>query len=89
MEGVNYAVCGGHATFSVFAGTQKHHMDLKIGFSYTPIKLYSTEGYYDYAPNFWPVVTLGYRFEKPDGRRNFRTGLGTGGLGLGVGWKVN
>lgn len=88
MEGVSYAVCGGHATFSVFAGTKKHHMDLKIGFSYTPIRLYSEHGYYDFAPTFWPVVTLGYRFEKPDGKRNFRTGIGTGGLGFGAGWRV-
>lgn len=88
VEGVNHAVFGGHLTFSMFTGKRNHHFDTKLGFSYTPIRLYSMSGWYDYAPTWMPVITLGYRFQRPDGRTFFRAGISPGGIGVGWGWRI-
>jgi hypothetical protein len=88
LEAGAYAVTGPHATFSMFTGKKNHHFDLKTGFSYTPILLYSNNKWNDYAVKFMPVVTLGYRYQKPGGNSFFRVGVGIGGLGIGFGIRL-
>ena len=88
MEMGEYAVAGGHFAFAFYTGARNHHFDVRLGISVQPIHLYSIHGYWDYAAPVWPVATFGYRFEKPDGKFSFRIGLGTGGVGLGLGYRI-
>ncbi len=85
FEGVDYASFGAHLAFTAFTGKKNHHFETKFGLAYTPILLYSKYTWTDYHWKFNPVVTLGYRYQKPNGKNFFRVGLSTAGFGLGYG----
>ncbi|GAB4414657.1 MAG: hypothetical protein OHK0039_22670 [Bacteroidia bacterium] len=73
---------GPHAYASYWSGLRAHHFEAKLGMA-MGIE-YEQDGY---SGNItWiPVVTLGYRYQRPYSRFFFRTGLGTGGIGVGIG----
>jgi len=82
--GFEEARMGGHFTFSFFTGSKEHHFENKLGFAYMPLYLYSI---YDSGFDFKviPVITLGYRHQKPGDKSYFRIGVSTGGVGIGFG----
>lgn len=85
-EGVDYAQLGVHLTFTFMTGKSKHHFESKLGLVYNPILLYSEDEWHNYAFKFVPVISLGYRFQQPDGRRFYRLAVSTGGIGAGTGF---
>lgn len=89
-EIVEYASAGLHSTFGVFLGRKVHHPELKIGISYTPWLVYTMTEYPDFASDFefMPVLSLGYRYQKPGNDNYWRLFLSTGGLGFGMGWTL-
>lgn len=82
--GFEEARFGGHFTFSFFTGRKEHHFESKLGIAYMPLHLYSL---YNYSEDFKtvPVITLGYRHQKPGDNSYFRIGVSTGGAGIGFG----
>ncbi len=87
-ESFEYASMGSHAAFTILSGKKNHHFESKLGLAITPILLYSKYEWTDYHFPVNPVVTLGYRFQKPNGNRFFRVGISTAGLGFGMGWRI-
>lgn len=85
-EGVAYSSFGPHFALTAFTGKKKHHFESKLGVAYTPVILYSTNKWNDLHFKFNPVVTLGYRNQKPDGKKFWRVGISTAGFGFGMGW---
>lgn len=77
---------GGHLAFTLLTGKRNRHFEGKLGFSYTPFVLYSAYGEDRFDIPFIPVVSLGYRFQKPDGKTFYRFALSTGGFGFGLGY---
>jgi hypothetical protein len=84
-EGAAYGTLGVHLTMTIMTGIGKNHFETKLGGVVNPIKLWS-DGYDDYAFKFVPVISLGYRFQKPENKIFYRVGLSTGGIGLGIGF---
>ncbi len=88
-ETADYASLGAHLTFTAMTGRGPGHLEAKAGFALLPFLLYSVHDWTDYYWLFNPVLTLGYRYEKPDGKSFFRLGLGTGGIGIGFGYRLD
>ena len=70
---------GGQLTVSLWTGQGNHHFEAKAG-----IVAGRFQGDFFYT-NALPVLTVGYRFQKPGEPFFFRADLGVGGIGLGVG----
>jgi hypothetical protein len=87
-EGVDYASIGPHLTFSAFTGRNKSHFETKLGFAYQPILLYARNGWSDYHFKMMPVISLGYRHQKPGNSKFWRIGISTAGFGFGMGWEL-
>jgi len=83
-DGADYSSLGAHLTFTLINGMNNHHFESKFGLTYNFLILW-TRGWEDYALPIIPVVSLGYRYQKPDGKYFFRCGLSTGGIGVGFG----
>lgn len=75
LEGFTY---GPHAAYSMMIGKKDHHLDIRMGIVY-PLDDDVT------FISFVPLLSLAYRFQKPDGKGYFRAGLSSGGIGIGVG----
>jgi hypothetical protein len=65
---------------------KNHHFETKLGIEVVPER-------YAWDPDniYWraqpiPVVTIGYRYQKPGGKYFFRSALSTAGLGVGFGY---
>ena len=84
-EGAAYGTLGVHLTLTLMSGMGKSHFETKLGGVVNPVKLWS-DGYDDFAFKFVPVVSLGYRFQRPGDRTFYRIGLSTGGIGFGIGF---
>lgn len=88
-EIADYASFGGHLTFTAMTGKKNHHLEAKAGLALLPFLIYQT---YEWTDYYWlvnPVLTLGYRYEKPDGKGFYRIGFGTGGFGMGFGIRLD
>jgi hypothetical protein len=85
-ELVQYASVGVHSSFGVFLGRNSHHPELKFGIAYTPLLVYSLTEYTDYNYPFVPVISVGYRYQNPGENDFYRVFIGTGGIGIGMGW---
>jgi hypothetical protein len=70
---------GGQLTVSMWTGQGKHHFEAKTGL---------VAGHFEgdfFETNVLPVLTLGYRLQKPGEPFFFRADLGVGGIGVGLG----
>jgi len=79
---------GGYLAFIFLSGTGDHHFEGRLGASVHPFLIaprWRTGGT-DFP--FIPVVTVGYRYQPPDSRQFFRVSFGTGGIGIGMGFKL-
>jgi hypothetical protein len=85
-DGSNSMVLGFYAAFVFLAGTRDHHFEWRLGGSYHPIYLYPDAGSSFEEIPFMPVIVLGYRYQRPQGKTFFRASAGTGGIGLGIGF---
>ena len=83
-EGVEYGTLGFHMAMTVITGMENNHFEAKLGGVINPIKLWS-DGYDDFAFFFVPVISVGYRFQKPGDNKFYRIALSTGGIGFGIG----
>jgi hypothetical protein len=84
-EGAAYGTLGVHLTLTLMTGMGKSHFETKLGGVANPVKIWS-DGYDDYAFKYIPVVSFGYRFQRPGDKNFYRIGLSTGGIGLGIGF---
>jgi hypothetical protein len=83
---VSFNYPGAHLAFTAFSGMKNHHFETKLGIEVVPER-------YAWDPDniYWraqpiPVVTIGYRYQKPGGKYFFRSALSTAGLGVGFGY---
>lgn len=88
-EITRYSSLGAHAVFTMFFGKKEGHFESKFGFSYSPIILYSKTQWTDYAYEFVPIISLGYRYQEPGSDNFWRVFVSTGGFGIGVGKILN
>lgn len=67
---------GGLAGLTILLGRKNHHFETSLG------------GFVgsDNGPFVWPIATLGYKYQKPEGRFIFRSNIGTLGIGIGLGY---
>jgi hypothetical protein len=79
-------ILGFYLAMVLMTGVKEHHFEGRIGISYHPIYTFPEGGTKNEEVPFMPVVTLGYRFQKPDGNRFYRVSLGSGGIGFGIGF---
>ncbi len=68
---------GAQLYYTGYTGKKNNHFEAKLGGVYYP-----KDGF------FWPIITIGYRYQKPEGKGFFRLGIGTGGLGIGYGFLI-
>lgn len=87
-EIIEYATIGVHTSFDMYFGKKSHHPQLRLGLAYSPIMVYSLTEYTDYDYDFVPVISLGYRYEKPGDDKYWRIFIGTGGIGFGLGANI-
>ncbi|MFH0758126.1 MAG: hypothetical protein V2B15_12635 [Bacteroidota bacterium] len=80
------AFLGAYLAMVFMTGMDEHHFEGRIGASYHPIYLFPDFGTKNEEIPFMPVITLGYRFQKPGGNRFYRVSIGTGGIGAGIGF---
>jgi hypothetical protein len=79
---------GAHFTFNHFTGKGNNHFESRLGLVITAEKV----GQYFFGsngkngPGFVPVISLGYRYQKPGSRNFFRIGINTAGIGIGFGF---
>ncbi|MFY0687053.1 MAG: hypothetical protein JXQ90_07810 [Cyclobacteriaceae bacterium] len=73
---------GGHLTYTRMKPKKRGFFETKLGLAYSR----SFEEVW--APRVLPVASIGYRFQKPNGRFFFRLTLSTGLLGAGAGVNV-
>jgi len=85
-EGAKYEQLGGHFALTLMTGMSNNHFETKLGIVYNPFILYNKSDYADWAFKYIPVVSLGYRYQKPGGRMFYRIALSTGGIGAGTGF---
>jgi hypothetical protein len=80
----SYPDYGGHITYTRLALKRKGYFETKIGLAYN-------RNYVDYwlDTNVLPVLSIGYRFQKPESRWFFRVALSTGLIGAGFGANLN
>ncbi|MEM7374380.1 MAG: hypothetical protein AAF587_37645 [Bacteroidota bacterium] len=74
----NYAQ-GLFLTTSLWTGKKNNHFEMQAG-----VALYHNE-FKDDLESYFPIVSLGYRRQKPGKSSFFRVYLGTVGIGVGVG----
>jgi hypothetical protein len=85
-DGANSMVLGFYAAFTFLTGTSSHHFEWRLGGSWHPVYLYPDAGSSFEEIPFMPVIVLGYRYQKPGGNRFYRASVGTGGIGIGIGF---
>ena len=79
---------GIHFTYNHFTGKYSHHFESRLGIVVTAEKV----GQYFFGsngktgPGFVPVISLGYRYQKPGDPFYFRIGINTAGIGIGFGF---
>lgn len=82
---------GFHLAYTSIFGQQNHHFETKLGLSFNPIAQDESSMFRDYYSNIpgdftvMPVITLGYRYQKPGGKMYWRIAASTAGLGTGIG----
>jgi hypothetical protein len=75
---------GPHLTYTFLSGVdKKNHFEFKAGGA----AYIFADSFID--ASFIPVITLGYRYQPPDGKGFFRIAFSTAGLGIGAGYKIN
>jgi len=80
-------------TLNTIKGFGKHHFECDLGVRLLIDKRWNKfqdNGVVEAPPQFdnsivKPVFNVGYRFQKPNGKFVFRTFIGLGGIGLGIG----
>jgi hypothetical protein len=77
---------GFYLAFVMMTGKKNNHFEARLGGSYHPIYLYPDAGSYNYDLPFIPVITLCYRYQLPEGKTYYRFYIGTGGVGIGIGF---
>jgi hypothetical protein len=79
---------GAHFTFNHFTGKSNHHFESRLGLVITAEKVgqyfFGSNG--KHGPGFVPVISLGYRYQKPGSLNFFRIGINTAGIGIGFGF---
>ena len=75
---LNGLTFGPHLSFDMMFGKKQHHLDIRLG------GVLSLDSYVTYT-SFVPLLSLAYRYQKPDGRGFFRAGINSGGIGIGGG----
>ena len=79
---------GAYSAFVFLSGTKDHHFEGRLGASVHPFQISPEWQAGDTEFPFIPVVTIGYRYQPPGSRQFFRVSFGTGGIGLGMGFKL-
>lgn len=65
--------------FNLLVGRQNSHFEASIGWFFGVEKMFT-------YPWKWPVISIGYRYQKPEGGFFFRPHIGTTGPGFGFGY---
>lgn len=68
------------AAVGLMTGAHAHHVELRAGLDVV------SNTHSDTGPYHYPLLTAGYRYQRPRPGVVFTARLGTFGLGLGVGW---
>ena len=79
---------GVHFTYNHFTGKGKHHFESRLGMVITAEKVgkYFFGSDHKSGPGFVPVISLGYRYQKPGSPNFFRIGVNAAGIGIGFGF---
>ena len=85
LDGFQYNALGFYLAGVILTGKDSHHFEGRVGASYHPIYLYPEAGAKNEDLPFIPVITVGYRFQKPGDDLYYRLSFGTGGIGMGIG----
>jgi hypothetical protein len=79
-------VLGFYGAGILMAGMKAHHFEARLGGSYHPVYTYP-DAWSDFEDfSFMPVIALGYRYQAPGENWYFRAAVGTGGIGIGIGF---
>jgi hypothetical protein len=78
---------GPHLALNLMAGKKNHHLETKFGgvLLFDRV-LWTYPDEYKWVSQPIPVITLGYRYQKPEGGWIFRFAVSTGGIGAGLGY---
>ncbi len=69
-------------SFNFLIGSGNNYFETDLGTRYTAVR----EGSAKNKPPFFPIINLGYRYERPDGKGLiFRSFIGLTGIGIGLG----
>jgi hypothetical protein len=72
---------GIHLAYTILTGKRNNHFESKLGGVVNLFPFHSGS----VNTILLPVVSLGYRYQAPEGRKFFRVALSTAGLGIGFG----
>ncbi len=76
----DYATSPGvYETYTIMLGRRSHHFETRAGFAVYPLLISEGMG-------ILPAISLGYRYQQPEGRWYLRTAISTAGLGIGGGF---
>ena len=81
-----YSSSGGHITLTMLSRRSRGFIESKFGVAHVPIGY--EYGSWIHSLKTYPVISVGYHFQKPDSPLFFRVALSTGGFGLGVGISI-
>lgn len=88
-DGYSWAKAGPMAGYTFMTGQRNNHIELMIGVTVLPIKLYGEERSFDRENDMLlPLGQIGYRYQKPDGKMFFKIYFGNPGLGIGAGIRL-
>ena len=79
MDGIDL---GSPIALAASVGKGKSHVEAVAGVNVR----WKEIGYEGLSLAYWPVLELGYRYQRPQGGFVWRAHVGTTGLGLGAGW---
>ena len=69
-------------SLNILLGSGNNYFETDLGARYTAVR----EGSSNNKPPFFPIINLGYRYQRPDGKGLiFRSFIGLTGIGIGVG----
>ena len=86
IGGDGYVKGGGQFSFLKLSKRRNGFLEWKLGIAYYPIDIVGNSSYSFFVSwDVMPILSVGYRFQTPDGNSFFRITFGTGGIGFGCG----
>ena len=85
LDEFQYNALGIYLAGVILTGKESNHFEGRLGISYHPIYLYPEAGSKNEDIPFMPVISVGYRYQKPGDDHFYRVSFGTGGIGVGIG----